>query len=374
MDRRAFKTVKDRRKFLEKAKNIRLQYIEKTLIDEGESIYCENMIGATALPLGVAGPLKVKSYQSGVKSYYVPLATTEGALVASVNRGCKAISLSSGATTAVELVGTTRGPVFETAGIEESLNFKNWLEKNFPLLKKEAERTSSHLKLLKLETKINGRYVFVRFYFDTGEAMGMNMATIATEAMIRFINLKTKINCLSITGNFCVDKKPSWLNFNSGRGRRVWAEVILKEKIVKEVLKTTIKDLHALWLAKNMIGSAMSGSIGFNAHYANIIAAFFAATGQDLAHVVEGSLGMTTMKILDNSKLYVSVYLPDLMIGMVGGGIKLKIKKEALSIIGAENNNELAQVLAAAVLAGEISLLASLAEGSLAKAHKRLGR
>lgn len=368
------KTTKERQEFLEKKLKIKLNFIKKPDVDEKDNIHCENLIGQTTLPLGVAGPLKIKDLRLKIKSYYLPLATTEGALVASVNRGCKAISLSGGATTAVDLVGTTRGPVFETSGIQESLNFKNWLEENFPLLKKEAEKTSSHLKLLKLETKTNGRYVFVRFYFDTGEAMGMNMATIATEAIIKFINLKTRINCLSITGNFCVDKKPSWLNFNSGRGRRVWAEVILKEKIVKEVLKTTIKDLYDLWLAKNMIGSAMSGSIGFNAHYANIIAAFFAATGQDLAHVVEGSLGMTIMKILNNNKLYISVYLPNLMIGMVGGGTKLKIKKEALSIIGAKNSSELAQVLAAAVLAGEISLLASLAEGSLARAHKRLGR
>ena len=202
----------------------------------------------------------------------------------------------------------------------------------------------------------------------------MNMITIATDSINRLIETKTKIKCLSVSGNFCIDKKPAWLNFISGRGKRVWAEVILKKEVVKEVLKTTPESFFEVWLAKCMIGSAMSGSLGFNAHFANIVAAFFASTGQDLAHVVEGSMGVTTAKILDNGDLYVSVYLPSVMLGIVGGGTKLKIKQEALSIIGAKTSEELAEVFIAAVLAGEISLLSSLEEGTLAKAHEKLGR
>ena len=182
------------------------------------------------------------------------------------------------------------------------------------------------------------------------------------------------VKCLSVSGNFCIDKKPAWLNFISGRGRRVWAEVILKKEIVKNVLKTTPEKFFEVWLAKCMIGSAMSGSLGFNAHFTNVVAAFFASTGQDLAHVVEGSMGITTSKVLKNGDLYVSVYLPAVMIGTVGGGTKLKTKQEGLSIIGAKTSLELAEVLGGAVLAGEISLLASLAEGTLAKTHEKLGR
>ncbi|KKP36380.1 MAG: 3-hydroxy-3-methylglutaryl Coenzyme A reductase, partial [Candidatus Roizmanbacteria bacterium GW2011_GWA2_32_13] len=197
---------------------------------------------------------------------------------------------------------------------------------------------------------------------------------IATDSINRLIETKTKIKCLSVSGNFCIDKKPAWLNFISGRGKRVWAEVILKKEVVKEVLKTTPESFFEVWLAKCMIGSAMSGSLGFNAHFANIVAAFFASTGQDLAHAVEGSMGVTTSKVLKNGDLYVSVYLPAVMVGTVGGGTKLKTKQEALSIIGAKNSIELAEVLGGAVLAGEISLLASLAEGSLAETHEKLGR
>ena len=369
MNLKDFKTAKERREFLEGKLKIKLENIAKALVDDEKTIYCENLIGAATLPLGVAGPLRIDK-----QNYYVPLATTEGALVASVNRGCKAINLSGGARVSVENVGTTRGPVFETSGIKESIIFKNWLNKNFNLLKSEAEKTSSHLKLKKLETSMVGTYVCIRFYFDTDQAMGMNMATIATEIISQFIEEKTTIKCLSVSGNFCIDKKPAWLNFISGRGKRIWAEVILKKEIVKNVLKTTPEEFFEVWLAKCMIGSSLSGSLGFNAQFANVVAAFFSATGQDLAHVVEGSLGITTSKVLKNGDLYVSVYLPALMIGTVGGGTKLKTKQECLSIIGAKTSLELAEVLSGAVLSGEISLLASLAEGSLAKAHKKLGR
>jgi len=204
--------------------------------------------------------------------------------------------------------------------------------------------------------------------------MGMNMATIATDKIVSYIENKTKVPCLAISGNFCVDKKPAWLNFISGRGRRVWAEAVVKKDLVKIILKTNPQKLFDVWLAKCMMGSIMSGSMGFNSHFANVVAAFFAATGQDLAHVVEGSMGVTTMKILESGDLYVSVYLPAVMIGTIGGGTKLAIKKEALSIMKVTSSDALAEILGCAVLAGELSLLSSLAEGSLAKAHTRLGR
>ena len=369
MNLKDHRTTKDRREYLEKSLKIKLRNIAKALVDDETTIHCENLIGATILPLGVAGPLQIDK-----KSYYLPLATTEGALVASVNRGCKAINLSGGAKTYLENVGTTRGPVFETSGIKESNEFKVWLDKNFNLLKSEAEKTSSYLKLKKIGTRIVSTNVYVRFYFDTQDAMGMNMATIATDKISQFIEKNTNVKCSAVSGNFCIDKKPAWLNFLSGRGKRVWAEVTLKKEVVEQVLKSTPEKFFEVWLAKCMIGSAMAGSLGFNAHFANIVAAFFAATGQDLAHVVEGSMGITTSKVTKNGDLYVSVYMPSVMIGTVGGGTKLKTKQEALSIIGAKNSVELAEVLGGAVLAGEISLLASLVEGTLSSTHEKLGR
>jgi len=368
------KAAKSRRKYLEKKLNIKLENIKKASIHNENQITVENLIGETTLPLGVAGPIKIQNSKFGIQSYYIPLATTEGALVASVNRGCKAINQSGGVKVFLEKIGTTRGPVYETKNLETGFWFLQWLKKNENLIKKTAEKTSSHLKYLKFEGKVTGSYTFVRFYFDTKEAMGMNMVTFATEAINKMIKEKTNIDCLSLSGNYCVDKKTSWLNFITGRGISLWAEAIIKKKVVKKVLKTSPQKIFEVWLAKNMVGSAISGTIGFNAHFANIVAAFFAATGQDLAHVVEGSIGITTSKLENNDDLYFSIYLPSVMIGMVGGGIGLTIKQEAIKIIKVKTKEELAKVLVAAVLAGELSLLASLAEGSLAKAHKSLGR
>ncbi|OGK24475.1 hypothetical protein A2954_07580 [Candidatus Roizmanbacteria bacterium RIFCSPLOWO2_01_FULL_37_12] len=368
------KNSKVRRNFLENELNIKLPYTEKAFFEDEKNINCENLIGATTLPLGVIGPLAIKYKTNIVKHYYVPLATTEGALVASFNRGSKAITISGGAIVNTHRVGSTRGPVFYTGGIEKSNYFYKWIKKNEKMLGKEAEKTSSHLKFIKAEVKTLSCYAYVRFYFNTKDAMGMNMVTIATQKIVELIEKETKTKCLSVAGNFDIDKKPAWLNFISNRGFKAWAEVIMPNKIIKEVLKSDASHIFEVWLTKCMLGSAMSGSLGFNAQFANATSSFFAATGQDLSHTVEGSLGITFVKPLKNGDLYFSVYMPAIMIGTVGGGTKLKIKQEALSIIGAKTSEELAGVFISTVLAGEISLLSSLEEGSLAKSHQLLGR
>lgn len=378
MSIRNLKTIDERRSFIAKYKKITLDSVKiyPPEFKKAQFKSCENMIGATQIPLGVAGPVVINgNYARG--EFYIPLATTEAALVASVNRGCKAITQSDSATVVVEDVGATRGPVFKTAGIQESLKFKKWLQENLIDIKKIASKTSKHLTLKKLDARIVGRSVYVRFYFDTDEAMGMNMATFATDSINRFIGDKTGINCLSVAGNFDTDKKPAWLNFILGRGKKVWAEVIIPKDVIAKTLKTTAKNIYKIWESKCMIGSIMSGSMGFNAHFANVIAAMFIACGQDVGHTVEGSLGITTTEII-NDDLYISIYLPDLMVGTVGGGTYLPSQKEALLIMdinGAKNSSfKLAEIVGTAVLAGEISLLASLAEGSLASTHKRLAR
>ncbi|MBI4066969.1 hydroxymethylglutaryl-CoA reductase [Candidatus Gottesmanbacteria bacterium] len=381
-----FKSVKDRRVFIEKKLSLSLDNIGSFTIDEAKatSRNCENMIGAAQIPLGIAGPIKIKNLPAGeaglklkIKNYYVPLATTEGALIASVNRGCKAITESGGASVFVEEVGTTRGPVFKTEGLRQSLEFKTWLDQHFNDLNHQSKKTSSHINLRKIDTRVVGKYVYVRFYFDTEEAMGMNMVTIATTSINQFIESETGVRCLSVAGNFDIDKKPAWLNIISGRGRRVWAEAVIPQKVLKETLKTTATSIYDVWLGKCLLGSAISGSLGFNAHFANMISALFLATGQDLAHIVEGSAGITTTELID-SNLYISVYLPSLMVGTIGGGTTLATQKESLSILGIKgekgDTDKLAKICAGVVLAGELSLLASLSEGSLAKAHAHLAQ
>lgn len=373
MDLRSFKTATERNESLEKELDISLEKIRNTIQDTEEHIHCENLIGAISLPLGVAGPIQVNgTHISG--NFYIPLATTEGALVASVSRGCKAISNCGGAMVHTEHIGTTRGSLFEVVNIQEGASFRKWIEENESILATKAESTSSHLKLLKIESTQNGKNIYVRFYYDTQEAMGMNMVTIATDAICRFIEKEKGIRCVAVAGNYDIDKKPAWLNVISGRGRKGWAETIITKKIASEILKTTPEAIAEIVLKKCWAGSMMAGSLGFNAHFANITAAFFAATGQDLAHVVEGSIGITSAEVLENGDLYFSVYMPDIMLGTVGGGTKLVTQTEARSILHIQKAEELAEVFVSAILAGELSLIASIAANTLASAHQKLGR
>ncbi len=368
-----FPDASSRRQFLEKQLKISFNNIGNFIFTEdqvtGRNI--ENLIGATQIPLGVAGPLKL---QGNKLQYYIPLATTEGALVASISRGCKAIMENNGVLSFVEDVGQTRGPVFKVQNLSQAIQTKSWIEENFKLLSSITQKTSSHLKLLKATVALVGKNLFVRFQYSTDDAMGMNMVTFATHEAVKLIEQKTKAQCISLAGNFDIDKKPAWLNFIEGRGKKVWAEVILDKNTVKKILKTTPEKLAEVVYRKNHLGSAMSGSLGFNAHYANILASIFIATGQDPAHVVEGSMGITTAEVLENGDLYFSIYLPSLVVGIVGGGTNLPTQKEALDIMQSSGVLEYCQIVGAAVLAGELSLLASLSEGTLAKAHKKLGR
>ncbi|OGH13782.1 MAG: hypothetical protein A2687_03260 [Candidatus Levybacteria bacterium RIFCSPHIGHO2_01_FULL_38_26] len=372
--------MSDRRKGVEDNIGVSLKNIGNYSINEeiASSRNCENMIGVTQIPIGIAGPLKIKS-EFFKEEFFLPLATTEGVLVASVSRGCKAITLSGGANVLSKKIGITRAPVFVVENILEGKKFADWVHANFDQLKKIAEDTSSHLKLLEIKAISMGRNVYLRFRFDSHDAMGMNMATIAVTKSAEFIEKKVHVKCVAVSGNMCVDKKPNFLNFIEGRGYMVSAEALIPKKLVKTVLKAEINEIIEVYQRKIVYGSALSGSIGSNAHFANILAAIFAATGQDLAHVAECSIGTTTIETVKDS-LYASVYLPDLAVGTVGGGTGLETQKEALSIMGVaggdngKNARKFAEIIGGAVLAGEISLLASLAEGSLASVHKRLGR
>lgn len=373
-----FSDFQKRAEYLESTLDIDLSSIKDNFVDKDQlqNVHCENLIGGISVPVGIVGPIKISSVEGDFqKEVFVPLATTEGALVASVSRGFKAINQAGGCQTLINQIGVTRGPVFATDSLKNSQKFVKYLENNYLEIKKVLESTSNHLKLLKIETKILGQSVYLRLYFDSGEAMGMNMATIATQKLIDFLQEKfPKVHCLSISGNYCIDKKPAWLNFINGRGLQVQAEVILNSEILTKVLKTTSQKLFDTWLAKCMIGSAISGSLGFNLHFANVASAFFIATGQDVAQVVEASLGMTICKILENGDLYISIFMPSVMLAMVGGGTKLVTQQTMQKLIGVKNKNELAQVLGASILAGEISLLAAQSTGSLAKSHQKLGR
>lgn len=381
MNLRRFTTTIARREAIEKELGLTLPKIASSSCfnDATSSRNCENMIGSIQVPLGIVGPLLVKGSFEPPKKYYIPLATTEGALIASINRGVKAITQSGGATTISKKMGITRAPVFKVGGILECRQFIDWSLANFSILKNITEKTSSHLTLLDIKPWMNGKNVFLRFSFDCQDAMGMNMATIATDTACRFIQEKIGVKLIAISGNMCVDKKPNALNFIEGRGISVWAETHIPETIVKSVLKTTSAVISEAAKSKLTYGSQLSLTIGANAQIANALSAVFLATGQDLAHVAECSMGITTLEAEENG-IYASVYLPDLIVATVGGGTQLDTQKEALHILGLQGGNDgknaliLAEVIASVVLAGEISLLASLSDNSLAMAHKKLAR
>ncbi len=367
-----FENSKVRAENLEKKLAISLLNIKKSAVDADEVVHCENRIGAISIPLGVAGPLKILGeYAKG--NHYIPLATTEGALIASVSRGAKA-TFEKGIVTTVQKVGVTRGPVLKAKTIGGAIKIEKWIWEHMKELALKTEETSSHIKLMDLNIKKAGLYVFIRFSFDTDKAMGMNMATIATQHIIHFIAEKTHATVIAVAGNFDIDKKPAWINSLYGRGYIIQAEALISKETVEAILKTSPQLVFEVWKAKCLIGSALAGSIGFNAHHANIVAAFYAATGQDLAHVVEGSLGMTTVDILEDNSLYISVNLPSIMIGTIGGGTKLATQTEARNILRTESPLAMSEMLGGAVLSGELSLLASLSEGTLASTHKKLGR
>lgn len=353
-----------------------LRQIESPQLEENVDVHCENPIGSTQIPIGVAGPLSVTGLATQGE-YFLPIATTEGALIASISRGIKAINESGGAVTSYENKGITRGPVFFTGSLKNSNQLVAWIENNNALLAKTAEATSSHLTFNNAFVKKMTDHVFIRFSYDTSDAMGMNMVTIATQAIVDLIAKKTGFKSLSVAANFDIDKKPSQMNSLLGRGYKAWGEVELTDTVIKEILKTDIQSLYDTWIAKCMYGSYLSGSLGYNAQFANVIAGLYLATGQDPAHIVEGSHGITTMRIVNSKKLYVSVYLPAVVVGLVGGGTKLPSQQSALSILkfrSKKKKGEFTEVIAAAVLAGEISLLSAQASHHLASAHASLGR
>ena len=340
----------------------------------------ENMIGGAQLPVGVAGPVTVEG-EAAEGDFYLPIATTEGALVASVNRGCSAISAAGGATVRVTKRGMTRAPVFRVEGISEGAEVAEWVEANEDELAEAAESTTSHGRLQSVTPYVVGDSVFLRFSYDTGDANGMNMATIATRAAAEVVEDETPASLVALSGNLCTDKKPAAINSVEGRGHTVTADVTVPRDVVEDRFNTTPEAIEEANTRKNLIGSAKAGSLGFNAQAANVVAGVFIATGQDEAHVVEGSNCITTAEARDD-ELYASVSLASLQVGTVGGGTTLATQSELLDVMGFAGGGDpvgssadgLAEVIAAGALAGELSLLSALASRHLSSAHEELGR
>ncbi|XP_056260201.1 3-hydroxy-3-methylglutaryl-coenzyme A reductase-like [Seriola aureovittata] len=345
---------------------------------------CENVIGYMPVPVGVAGPLLLDE-----KQFYVPMATTEGCLVASTNRGCRALSLSGGCRSRILADGMTRGPVVRLPSACRAAEVKVWLEtpEGFSLIKEVFDKTSRFARLEKLLVGLAGRNLYIRFQSQTGDAMGMNMLSKGTEqALQRLQQQYPDVEVLSLSGNYCTDKKSAAINWILGRGKSAVCEATVPAKVVREVLKSRTAALVELNINKNLVGSAMAGSIGgFNAHAANIVAAIYIACGQDPAQTIGSSNCITQMEPAgpDGEDLYISCTMPSIELGTVGGGTNLPPQQACLQMLGVqgtspnqpgENARQLARVVCATVLAGELSLMAALAAGHLVKSHMSLNR
>lgn len=361
---------------IEKSLNMKLTHITTgNLTAEMASKNIENFIGSVQVPAGVVGPLAVNG-EHAKGDFFVPLATTEGALLATINRGCSVVTRSGGVNVRILRDAMTRAPVFRVNGIEQGITVSKWIEKNMDKLRKETEAASKHAELKSATPYILGRTLFVRFAFGTGDAMGMNMATIASQRMCELIERETGAKLVSVSGNMCTDKKASAIDYLDGRGKSVLAEVMVPTDTAREMLHATPDEISETAYRKNLLGSAMSLSMGFNSHFANMAAALFIATGQDAAQVVEASLGISVAEATD-AGLYFSVRIPALEIGTVGGGTALPCQSEALEIMQCSGNgkaSKFAEIAASLFLAGELSTLAAQAKGELASAHARLAR
>lgn len=337
----------------------------------------ENFIGMTQLPIGLMGPLVVNGTKAS-GGFYVPLATSEGALVASYARGARACR-DAGAIRAVCLMeGVQRCPVFKFNDLIELGKFVVWFMQQREELVKITNASSNYAQLSDLEMNIEGNQVIIRLEFTTGDAAGQNMVTLVTDQICRFIIKNTPVQPVIwfIESNYSGDKKATSNSFTSVRGKNVTAEVLLPRKVVNDVLKTSPELMEEYWRT-SFIGAVKCGSIGAQGHFANGLAALFIACGQDAACVSEAAVGITRMELNAQGDLYCAVTLPNLIVGTVGGGTGLPTQRECLEMMdcfGAGKAIKFAEICAAVCLAGEISIIAAMSAGHFASAHEKLGR
>lgn len=337
----------------------------------------ENYVGMSMIPTGVLGPLVING-PSASGAFYVPLATSEGALIASYARGARACR-DSGAIKAVCLMeGVQRCPIFKFKDLIEVGKFVVWLMPQQEIFKQITNKVSNHAQLSDMELNIEGNQVILTLEYTTGDASGQNMVTIVTNEICKYIIENTPIqpDIWFIESNFSGDKKATSNSFSSVRGKNVTAEITLKRDIVMNVLKTSPEFMYKYWRTSFM-GAVKCGSIGAQGHFANGLAALFIACGQDAACVSEAAVGITRMEVTENGDLYCTVTLPNLIVGTVGGGTSLPTQKECLELMdchGAGKAKKFAEIAASVCLAGEISIIAAMSAGHFASAHAKLGR
>ena len=336
----------------------------------------ENFVGTVKVPVGVAGPIRVNgTYAQG--DYYVPMATLEATLVASYSRGAQLITEAGGCAAATISENVSRAPGYAFASLHEAGQFIAWATGALAQLKEAADATTRYGRVRGMRVSLEGNHVYLIFDFSTGDASGQNMVTIATHAICDYIARECPIKPVYafLESNHSGDKKASAQSFMSGRGRSVTAEVLVPRDLVQSRLHTTPEMMCRYW-AMSAIGGVLSGTIGVQGHYANGLAAIYMACGQDVACVAESAVGVTRIEMAGDD-MYVSVTLPNVLVGTVGGGTGLPSQRACLDILGLAgpgNANAFAEVCASIALAGELSIVGALCAGDFAQAHARFAR
>ncbi len=335
----------------------------------------ENPIGVAQVPMGVAGPVLVHG-QHAKGLFYIPMATSEGALIRSYERGMVALTRAGGVQTALLADENQIVPTFFFPDVASAAAFTAWLPAQIEHLRAAADATTSHGKFTDLKCYQTGRQVLVNFGYFTGDAQGMNLLVKATDAACKWIARNFSISSYLPSSAECRRKSaPSGFLLTRGKGKRVTAGALLPHNVLKMYLHCTAEELFRVWQS-TVIGHLHANAIGYNGQYANGLTAIFIATGQDVANVVNAACGITNFELHPDG-LYVSLTLPALTVATIGGGTGLPTQREALSIMGchgASKAKKFAEIVAAAVLGGEISMGAAITSGEFVAAHEHYGR
>jgi hydroxymethylglutaryl-CoA reductase (NADPH) len=368
--------VERRRRWVEQKLGIRLPLVGACAIPTPEMRgNIENPIGAAQMPLGVAGPLLVNG-QHATGVFYVPLATTEGALVRSYERGMAILTRAGGVTTRIFADTNLVAPWFPFESVDEAHRFVTRLPECIDALRAEAESTTRHGRLQKVDTQVVGRAVMVTFHYHTADAQGMNMIVKATDRACKWLVANGVAPKFQIFSGLSSEKRASGYLLSAVKGKKVVAGALVPAGILNAYMRMTPKGIADVWHS-TIVGHLQANAIGFNAHYANGLTALFIACGQDVANVANAAVGITDYEVTDDGDLYASVTLPSLTVATVGGGTGLGTSRECLTLLGCSGAGhalKLAEIFAATVLAGELSMASAIGSGEFVSAHEEYGR
>lgn len=368
--------VDARRRWIEERAGVTCPHLQGAPVDtESMRGNIENPIGFAQVPVGLAGPLRIagRDLQDLV---YVPMATTEGALIRSYERGMVVISQAGGATTALLRDENEITPCFSFERMTSALEFVDTVRARGNDLMAAADATTRHGRCLGLEPIVFGSRVYLRFRFHTGDAHGMNMIARAADAACQLLCPLAPQSKYELFSGLSGEKRPGGLRLQGGKGKTVVADAQIPGELLRRYLRVDADDLEELW-HQTVVGNMGAAALGYTGHAANALAAIFIACGQDVANVANAALGVTEMRSGADGSLHISVTLPSLTVATVGGGTALGTAQECLSLMGCLGKGRaprLAQIVAGTVLAGELSMAAALASGEFVQAHERYGR